>query len=412
MKKNSLYNRITVVFIFSILFLCMFFFILTKYQDEKNLEAMKERQLQSINYIFVIYRNNLSPHGINEYFNNFGLKIVKNKNLKESVLEKGTVVFQKESELGVFSSMKYNEKYYLYIDNMVTNMLLESTYKKRANDNIWIVFVVALIVLISVYISILKSIFPLKELSEQIRKFASGDMEINCKSDKDDEIAEVANEFDRAAGKLRDLIHSRQLFLRTIMHELKTPIGKGRIVSEMISDPKAKKRLISIFERLDLLINEFSKIEQIVSKNYSMQLKDFKLVNIVDSAIDMLMLEEDKKALHVKMQIDPALVVEVDFESFALAIKNLLDNAIKYSDDKIVHISVKDGKLWIENKAKEFPMDIQEYYKPFVSGSNELKQGLGLGLYIVKNIVKLNDFELDYEYSDGMHKFSIPIYKS
>jgi two-component system OmpR family sensor kinase len=387
----------------------MFFVVLFKYQTEKNLEAMKERQLQSINYIFILYRNNLSPHGINEYFSNFGLKRVKNQNLRTSVLEKGVVVFQKNSDLGKFSSIRYNDRYYLYIDNMISNVLLVSKYKKRTNDFLWIAFVIAFIVFISMYVSIMRSILPLKELSSQIRKFSLGDMDINCKSDKQDEIAEVANEFDRAASKLRDLIHSRQLFLRTIMHELKTPIGKGRIVSEMLEDKKAKKRLISIFERLDLLINEFSKIEQIVSKNYSLQLQSYNLVDIVDSATDMLMLDDDKKSLHVKVDIDSNITIKADFESFSLAVKNLMDNAIKYADDRVVHVSVMDNILYIENRAKEFPMDIEEYYKPFVSGSREIRKGLGLGLYIVKNIVKLNDFELKYEYIDGMHRFSVDI---
>ncbi|HIP30856.1 MAG TPA: HAMP domain-containing histidine kinase [Sulfurospirillum arcachonense] len=409
MTRNSLSNKVTLVFVFSILLLVMFFEVLFKYQGEKDLEAMKERQLQSINYIFILYRNNLSPHGINEYFSNFGLKRVKNQNLRTSVLEKGVVVFQKNSDLGKFSSIRYNDRYYLYIDNMISNVLLESKYKKRANDFLWIGFVIAFIILISMYISILRSIAPLKELSSQIRKFSLGDMDIDCKSNKQDEIAEVANEFDRAASKLRDLIHSRQLFLRTIMHELKTPIGKGRIVAEMIHDEKAKKRLISIFERLDLLINEFSKIEQIVSKNYSLQLQSYNLVDIVDSATDMLMLDDDKKSLHVKVDIDPSIVIKADFESFALAVKNLLDNAIKYADDRVAHVYVIDSALYIENRAKKFPMAIEEYYKPFVSGSREIRKGLGLGLYIVKNIVKLNDFELNYEYIDGMHRFSVEI---
>lgn len=263
MNKHSLSTKITLVFVFSILLLFMFFVFLFNYQTEKNLQSMKERQLESINYIFILYRNNLSPHGINEYFSNFGLKRVTNQNLKVSVLENGVTVFKKDSELGNFSSIRYNDRYYLYIDNLISNVLLESQVKKKANDLLWIGFIIAFVILVSMYISILKSIYPLKDLSLQIRKFASGDMEIDCKSDKDDEIAEVANEFDRAASKLRDLIHSRQLFLRTIMHELKTPIGKGRIVSEMLSDDKAKNRLISIFERLDLLINEFSKLSLI-----------------------------------------------------------------------------------------------------------------------------------------------------
>lgn len=409
MIRNSLSNRITLVFTFSILLLCVLFVVLFKYQGEKELEAMKQRQLQSINYIFMLYRNNISPHGINEYIGNFGLKIVKNQNLRVSVLQRGTVLFKKDSSLGRFSSIKHNDRYYLYIDNMISNILLESQYKAKKNELLWISFAIAFVIFVYMYISILRSISPLKELSSQIRKFASGDMDIDCKSDKKDEIAEVANEFDRAASKLRDLIDSRQLFLRTIMHELKTPIGKGRIVSEMIPDVKAKTRLVNIFERLDTLINEFSKIEQIVSKNYSLRIQKYNLADIVDSAVDMLMLDDEKRALHVKVDIDPTVTVKADFESFSLALKNLMDNAIKYSDDKVVRVSVVDNSLSIENSAKELSMDIEEYYKPFVSDINESRRGLGLGLYIVKNITKLNGFDLKYEYNDGNHRFFMDI---
>lgn len=408
MKNNSLSNKITLVFIFSIALLCMFFFILMKYQSEKNLENMKERQLQSINYIFVLYRNNLSPQGINEYFSNFGLKPVQNANLKASVLSKGVVVFQKSSALGEFSSIIYNDKYYLHIDNLISSILLESKYDKRPNDILWLIFAAALVLLISIYISILRSISPLKQLSSEIKKFASGQLDIDCKSDKDDEIAEVANEFDRAASKLKDLINSRQLFLRTIMHELKTPIGKGRIVAEMLQDVKAKNRLVSIFERLDLLISEFSKLEQIVSKNYSLQIKEHKFVNILEQAIDLLMLEEEKRALHVNEQnVDESLYLKADFDSFSLALKNLMDNAIKYSPQKRVYVRTEGKKIYIENFGKPLEMDIEEYEKPFVSGKNELKPGLGLGLYIVKNIIKLNNLELSYEYKDEKHCFII-----
>lgn len=50
------------------------------------------------------------------------------------------------------------------------------------------------------------------------------------------------------------------------MHELKTPIGKGRIISEMIKEDRQKERLIAIFLRMDSLINEFAKIENLFSK--------------------------------------------------------------------------------------------------------------------------------------------------
>ena len=247
MIRNSIINKISVIFTLSLVLLVMFFALLLEHQSERNMETMKQRQFQSINYLLVMYRNNMAPNDIEEYFNNFGLKRVSNQNLKDSVLSKGEVIFQKLSPISRFSSIIYNDRYYLFIDNFESSVLLESQDYKNFSENLWIVFALALLIFIYMYISIFKSISPLKVLAEQIRKFAGGDLSIECKSEQNDEIAEVANEFDKAVKKIRDLIHSRQLFLRTIMHELKTPIGKGKLVTEMLDDEIAKKRLSGIF---------------------------------------------------------------------------------------------------------------------------------------------------------------------
>ena len=407
--RQSLSTKITIIFVFSLLLLGMFFTLLVKYQDEKNIEYMKRRQFQSVNYLFTLYRNNYTPKNIEEYFHTFGLKKIENTVLKKMILAKGVVLFQKTINFNRFSSIKYNDRYYLLVDNMMASVLLESQGVKSNDEQLWIGFIIALIIFISMYISILRSIAPLKELSLKIREFAGGNMQIDCKSDQDDEIAEVANEFNEAVKKIAALMNSRQLFLRTIMHELKTPIGKGRIVSEMLEDEKAKKRLIAIFERLEILINEFSKIEQLVSKSYTPNFREYNLVNIMEHSIDLLMLDKDKRDKSVVVDIDSECSIKADFELMALAMKNLMDNAIKHSTNKKVEVKTEEKTIIFENVGEKLPLSIDEYFKPFVSGN--LKKGLGLGLYIVKNIVQLHHFKLEYKYIDEkkIHQFKIKV---
>ncbi len=405
--RQSLSTKITIIFVFSLILLGMFFVLLLKYQEESNIESMKQRQFQSVNYLFTLYKNNYTPRNIEAYFNTFGLKKVQNQTLRNAVLKKGRVLFQKSINFNRFLSIKYNEKYYLLVDNIMASVLLESSVRDKSNMPLWLGFGLALMVFISMYLSIIRSISPLKDLSGKIREFASGNMDIDCKSDQDDEIAEVANEFDVAVKKISALMNSRQLFLRTIMHELKTPIGKGRIVSEMLEDEKAKKRLIAIFERLDILIREFSKIEQLVSKSYTPDFKEYNLVNIMEHSIDLLMLESDKRDKSVKIDLDSQCIIVADFELMALAMKNLMDNAIKHSQNHAVEVKSENTELIFENKGDKLPLSVDEYYKPFVSGN--LKKGLGLGLYIVKNIVELHGFALEYNYFKDrkVHQFKI-----
>lgn len=411
MIKNSILNKISAIFFLSLFLLAMFFALLLEHQSDKNLDNMKQRQIQSVNYLLVMYRNNVQPQDIEEYFNNFGLKKVSSKHLRDSVLERGVVIFQKLSPISRFSSIVYNDRYYLFIDNFESSVLLESQDYKNFNESLWVVFVIALLILLYMYISIFKSIAPLKTLSSQIRKFASGDLEIECKSESNDEIGEVANEFDRAVKKIHDLINSRQLFLRTIMHELKTPIGKGRIVAEMLEDETAKKRLIGVFGRLDLLISEFSKIEQITSKRYDLSLKEYSLLHVVDQAIDLLMLDDKKREDQVKVEGDFDFKVTVDFDLMALALKNLMDNAMKHSLNHRVYVKSEGQKVIIANEGEPLKMAIEEYFQPFVSGSKACGSGLGLGLYIVKNIVAQHGFEVLYGYEEGFHHFSIDFSK-
>ncbi|AOO64519.1 ArsS family sensor histidine kinase [Sulfurospirillum halorespirans] len=411
MIKNSILNKISAIFFLSLFLLAMFFALLLEHQSDKNLDNMKQRQIQSVNYLLVMYRNNVQPQDIEEYFNNFGLKKVSSKHLRDSVLERGVVIFQKLSPISRFSSIVYNDRYYLFIDNFESSVLLESQDYKNFNESLWVVFVIALLILLYMYISIFKSIAPLKTLSSQIRKFASGDLEIECKSESNDEIGEVANEFDRAVKKIHDLINSRQLFLRTIMHELKTPIGKGRIVAEMLEDETAKKRLIGVFGRLDLLISEFSKIEQITSKRYDLSLKEYSLLHVVDQAIDLLMLDDKKREDQVKVEGDFDFKVTVDFDLMALALKNLMDNAMKHSLNHNVFVKSKDQTVIISNEGEPLKMSIDEYFQPFVSGSKACGSGLGLGLYIVKNIIAQHGLEVVYSYEGGFHQFSIDFSK-
>jgi len=193
------------------------------------------------------------------------------------------------------------------------------------------------------------------------------------------------------------------------MHELKTPIGKGRIVSEMLEDEKAKRRLIAIFERLEILINEFSKIEQLVSKSYTPNFREYNLVHIMEHSIDLLMLDNEKRDEIVEVDIESDFEIRADFELMALAMKNLMDNAIKHSTNKKVEVRTENRAIIFENRGEKLSLSIDEYFKPFVSGN--LKKGLGLGLYIVKNIVQLHNFTLKYSYleKEKIHQFKILI---
>jgi len=231
-------------------------------------------------------------------------------------------------------------------------------------------------------------------------KFGKGSLDIHCSRDGEDEISQVSNSFQHAVEQIQKLNSSRQLFLRNIMHELKTPITKGRISAEMIPSGKQKDRLINVFEKLELLINEFASIEQITSGAGIQNIRPARLIDIIDESIDLAMIPS--KAF--KLEIDDSLVLNVDFRLFTTAIKNLIDNGIKYSIDNFVIITATKDRISFINKGSPLEHELEHYVQPFIQEKNS-HQSFGLGLYIVDNIVKAHNLEFKYRHKNGLNYF-------
>jgi two-component system OmpR family sensor kinase len=392
---TSLRSKIRVVFSVTLLLLGTLFVFSIKY-DHAMIEERNIAQEQAItHYLYTYYLK----HGkIDEAYLN-----AQNVSL---ITDKGRVVqierfFKEKGKLKRYAVDTFRLKRIIIINNDRFKLILENKNKPKFPLKRVLIFSTVFILIVLLYLWIMKSLLPLSTLKSQIQTFSKGDLDIECKSDKEDEIAEVANEFDHAVTMIRELLHSRQLFLRAIMHELKTPIAKGRLVSEMLEDEKNKARMHSIFERLNLLIDEFAKIEKITSKNFDLTIKPYKMSDLLEASEDMLMIENPKRLITTEMKKDYSK--DVDFELFTLVVKNLLDNGIKYSTDKHITVIIDDGKLHIINKGEELKEPLENYFKPFHTS----KKGLGLGLYIVKSILDIHHMELHYQHEDGENIFTV-----
>ena len=95
----------------------------------------------------------------------------------------------------------------------------------------------------------------------------------------------------------------------------------------------------------------------------------------------------------------------MDFKLFSIAIKNMIDNAIKYSTDKKVKIVADSKKIEFINRGKELKKNLEYYKEPFSSEGNQ-KESFGLGLYIVDSILEAHKIKLSYKHVDGCNIFA------
>jgi two-component system OmpR family sensor kinase len=184
------------------------------------------------------------------------------------------------------------------------------------------------------------------------------------------------------------------------MHELKTPIAKGKLIAELTENEKNKQRLGDIFARFEFLLSEFAKIERVTSSEFTLNTQEFRIVDAIDNALDLLMLDQASVTLDIQADTKQ----KIDFELFSIAIKNLIDNAIKYSDTHPI-IQVEENTLNIISQGEQ--LDESLFSTIFNREFEDSSSGLGLGLYITKSIVQKHGFTLEYQYRENNNIISI-----
>ena len=401
MKFSSIFYTITLIFALGVGAIGIAFLWLIEY-DKANYARELNTKYSIVARATLLYLNEfITQDEYKEQLSNLYMPPINDERQKEKIIKEAVVLEEIATELGISAILFHQKKNYLKITkDDETLLLIDTAYQSYRYIIIQIIFAFVAGIILLTYIFIIRKIMPLGKLKREIDKFAQGDLEIKNVATGNDEISQVASAFYDAVSQIKNLNSSRQLFLHNIMHELKTPITKGRITAEMIEKNKNQERLIDVFERLESLINEFAAVERATSRLVG-ELKPYKIQDIIDEAIDIAMIEASSVAV---VAIDDA-TIKADFRLLAIACKNMIDNALKYSDDKFVKITITNNEIIFSSKSEPLEHDIKYYIEPFTQGSNA-KKSFGLGLYIVHNILVAHKLKLLYNHQNGINNFS------
>ena len=403
MNKNSIIFSTTLNFLITSVLLIVSFIFLLSHENFKKNEQIFEKYKPIIKMVS-------------------GKKFYFDKEFHKNLLDMNYELFESNDEINFFLNSdkktilartnKHNEsfkifeidgKIYLFFEKLDTQILIKDLESKNLTNSFYTIFVfVSLLIVITIlYINTLKKLLPLKELKDKVINFGDEkfDFELSNSSSKD-EVTLLANEFKKSAQKLKNIKESRNIFIRNIMHELKTPITKGKFLLQLEKSDENIEKLKMVFNRLESLINEFATIEELISQNRVLEKKSYFLEDLLDNAKDILMIDDNC----VKNSYEN-IKLNVNFKLFSIAIKNLIDNAIKYSNDKKVEVLTQNEDILFVNSGKKLEGDFEKYLEPFYSKSSN--ESFGLGLYIVFNILKANGYNLLYKYEDSKNIFII-----
>ena len=407
----SIYNKIRIIFVISFLFVTAFFASTFYIEHGKRLEKLEKRYVRTSLFLLKQFRQNvhqkhqldLSDETVKLYLQESNFQRVYDESRVQRIQKHAKLMKKRKVLRAKLTILSTKKQRYLLLEHRRFQLLLRDKTSVEPPYILLLGYLSSLLFLIGLYFWLTRSLKPLKTLQKQISEVAKGDLSVSFKSTKTDEIAQVSNAFDDALRKLESLIDSRQLFLRAIMHELKTPIGKGKILNAFLVDDKLIEGYDEVFTRLELLLTEFAKIEQMLSANYEVKLSSYNAQDLVEQALELMILDEVALEKNVTIVEKSPLVLTTDFTLFPLALKNLIDNAMKYSNDGKVEIVIDKVGIAVLSKGTQFTDDIEQYYSPFHGKG----KGLGLGLYIVHNIFDMLKLKLNYSYQNTRNIFMI-----
>ena len=403
MTKSSIFFTITFIFVFAIISAILAFLWLIEYDQQNYTNELNSKYSLIANARMNLLNGFIGEREFNEQTQNYKMPLVAKPSEIRRVIFRGEVLAKAVTNTGIIEIITYQRENYLKIvHNGKLYLYNDQDYESYRYFTIKILAVSIILLYFVLYIFVIRKLRPLNALKKEIDKFAKNKLDdIRDISDGNDEISQVASAFYQAITQIKKLNRSRQFFIRNIMHELKTPITKGLITLEMISaNKKYKERLVSTFTRLETLINEFAAIEQITSGAAFVNRKKYNILDILDEAKEIAMNDDS----NIQIFMEESFFVSVDFKLFTTAIKNMIDNGIKHSEDGFVEVFVCAEHLCFKNRGAELGKAL-DYYTQAFTQSGAQKDSFGLGLYIVSTILEAHQMRLDYAYENGANLF-------
>ena len=293
-------------------------------------------------------------------------------------------------------------------------------------------FMTALVVLMISFmassVTTMRQIQPIREMAAATRQYAEGNFDIRMNDyGRDDEIGELAASFNNMAESLQQTERQRREFIANISHELKTPMTTIAGYTDGILDgtiPPENER-----QYLQIISNESRRLSRMVRRMLDVSqlqvmdpLRGGNHFDICESMRRVLISMEKKindRHLDVDADIpeEPILVLG-DNDMITQVIYNLLEIAAKFArEGSTLYLGVTtiDGKARVTVRnvgdtipAEELPLLFERFHKSDKSRSED-KDGVGLGLYIVKTILEQHRETIRVTSENGVTAFTFSL---
>ncbi len=260
---------------------------------------------------------------------------------------------------------------------------------------------------------------PIASLTRSIQRMGRGDFSVRVPVKGSGELRRLSETFNTMSEKLEMLDKSRNQFVSNASHELKTPLATMKILLEsIIYQPEMDTGMRTEFltdinkeiDRLNLIIGDLLTLVSMDSKTMRLNRTTFSLAQVVTDTAQRLGLVAAKRKQDIKLQLADRCEMYADCAKLTQVVYNLMDNAIKYTQDGgVVRVrlirSGRDAILTVSDNGPGIPKEDQahifdRFYRVDKARSRDTG-GTGLGLSIVHQMVLMHGGSVSVDSEEG-----------
>jgi two-component system sensor histidine kinase RstB len=267
---------------------------------------------------------------------------------------------------------------------------------------IWTIVAIIGIVLLTSFLLVAPIVARVRKLEQAAIRISSGELQARAQVESKDAIGRLAAGFNLMADKVQQLLERQKHLMQAVSHELRTPVARLRFGMEMLSmasEQKDRERRMAAIDddltELDQLIDEL--LLYLRSDDHALQIHQEELdaVKEIQTLAERLQVLRPEVSIQIQSVMPDNALLTADRELFKRAIKNVLNNAIKYASSR-VRVRLQSGEsnliisIWDDGPGIP-PADREKIFEPFArldSSRSRETGGVGLGLAIVRRILQ------------------------
>ncbi len=271
-------------------------------------------------------------------------------------------------------------------------------FKSGSHQNNFPLLVIFIVTLVFLFVLIRHSLKPLKSINDAVVRIGQGDLLQPLELTGSIEFKHLGQGINEMSQQIHSMLEAKQQLLLAISHELRSPLTRARVNLEFIADDATRQALVDDIREMEGLIALILESERLNHPHAVLNRTDFQLDEMIKQLLSEFFTDKEIKSNLITVSIN------ADRARLELLVKNLLDNAFKYSSetDECPEIRLKKCQQQIVIEVEDHgcgmaSVDLDQATQAFYRADPARQRatgGYGLGLYLCQKIVDAHNAEM------------------